>query len=60
MCDIFSDGLPQFLVYQVDRKIREFKYFGRKFDVLRSKLTVVTKVTVVSKSLKLVSCFNVR
>ena len=57
MCDIFSDKLHQIFVDQVDRKIQGFKYFGRNFDVLRSWLLVVTKVTAVSESLKLVLCF---
>ena len=57
MCDVISERLHQIFVEQTDRKIRGFKYFGRNFDVLRSKLTVVTKVSAVSKSLKLVSCF---
>ena len=60
MCDIFSEIFEHAFVDKVGRKRRSFKNFGHDFGLLRSQLLVITKVSVVSKSFKYVTCFVAR
>lgn len=54
LADIFWKNSLSF-VDQVDRRRRGFKYVGHNFELLRFWLPVVTEVTLVSKSLRLLS-----